>query len=75
MKSSLATSGTLLPNVPCPFVYGVQTVAPAPGTRCMVGFRDEHEDSAYILMYFNEGASYATTRNSSLDTGVPKFMA
>jgi hypothetical protein len=67
--------GTLLPNVKCPFVYGVQTVAPSPGTRCMVGFRDEHEDSAYVLMYFNVGHSHKNIRNSILDTCVPKFMA
>lgn len=67
--------GTLLPNVPCPFIYGIQTVAPYPGTRCLVGFRDEHEDSAYVLMYFNDGPSNQNIRNSVLDTGIPKFMA
>ena len=75
MKNSQTRYGNILVKVPCPFVYGVQTVAPSPGTRCMVGFRDEHEDSAYVLMYFNDGSSYKTTRNSALDTGVPKFMA
>lgn len=66
--------GNMLANVPCPFIYGVQTVAPAPGTRCLVGFRDEHEDDPYIIMYFNDPGSYKNTRNTSVDTGVPKFM-
>lgn len=67
--------GNMLQDVPCPFVYGIQMVSPSPGTRCLIAFRDEHEDSAYIVSYFNDGPSYKNVRNSVLDTGVPKFMA
>lgn len=70
-----STIGNILASVPCPFVYGIQTVAPAPGTRCLVGFRDDHEDDPYIIMYFNDPRSHRNTRNTSVDTGVPKFMA
>lgn len=66
--------GNALLNVPCPFTYGVQSVAPAPGTRCLVGFRDEHEDDAYIIMFFNEPHSYKNSRNINIYTGIPKFM-
>ena len=66
--------GNILANVPCPFVYGVQTVAPAPGTRCLVGFRDAEEKQPYVLMYFNENHSHKNVRNTSIDTGIPKFM-
>lgn len=66
--------GNAMIDVPCPFIYGVQSVAPAPGTRCLVGFRDEHEDDAYIIMYFNEPRSYKNSRNTNIYTGIPKFM-
>lgn len=66
--------GNALLNVPCPFTYGIQSVAPAPGTRCLVGFRDEHEDDAYIIMFFNEPHSYKNSRNNNIYTGIPKFM-
>ncbi len=69
-----STIGNMLPNVPCPFIYGIQSVAPSPGTRCLVGFRDEHEEEPYIMMYFNEIHSYKNTRNTVVDTGVPKYM-
>lgn len=70
-----STIGNMLANVPCPFIYGIQSVAPSPGTRCLVGFRDEHEDDPYIIMYFNELHSYKNTRNTTVDTGIPKYMA
>jgi len=67
--------GNILPNVPCPFTYGIQSVAPSPGTRCLVGFRDQHEEGPYIIMYFNEIHSHKNVRNTSVDTGVPKYMS
>lgn len=66
--------GNAILNVPCPFTYGIQSVSPAPGTRCLVGFRDEHEDDAYVIMYFNEPHSYKNSRNLNIQTGIPKFM-
>jgi len=68
------TIGNAMINVPCPFTYGVQSVAPSPGTRCLVGFRDEHEEEAYIIMYYNEPHSYKNSRNLNIYTGIPKFM-
>lgn len=68
--------GSMMSNVPCPLNYGIQTVAPAPGTRCYVAFRDGTEQYPYILNYFNDNANqYKNIINSSVDTGIPKFMA
>lgn len=75
MKECQIIYGNILRDVPCPFNYGVQTVAPPPGTRCMIGFRDDHEDSAYIIMFFNETNSQKNTINTVIETGVPRFMS
>lgn len=66
--------GNAIMDVPCPFIYGVQSVAPAPGTRCMVAFRDENESEAYVMMYYNEPRSYKNSINKNIYTGIPKFM-
>ena len=44
--------GSMFSKVPCPFSYGIQTVAPTPGTRCFVAFRDVSEKQPYIINYF-----------------------
>lgn len=69
------TVGDILNNVPCPFTYGVQTVAPSPGTRCLVSFRSDSERDPYIINIMND--QYETGKiisNTSVDTGIPKFM-
>jgi len=68
--------GNTLNNVPCPSTPGIQGVAPNPGTRCLVGFRDDNERFAYVITYFDEpgfGSNYMY--NYSINTGIPKFMA
>lgn len=67
--------GDIVTKVPCPFVYGIQTVAPSPGTRCLVGFRNNSERDPFILNYFNEFYDMnKTMSNNQIDTGIPKFM-
>lgn len=68
--------GDIVTQVPCPFTYGIQGVAPHAGTRCLVGFRNDSERDPFILNYFND--SYDTSKailNNQVDTGIPKFMA
>ena len=70
------TVGNMFARVPCPFSYGVQTVAPTPGTRCYVIFRDNSEKEPYIVNYFiDENSLHKNTVNNVVDTGIPKFMA
>lgn len=68
--------GNIIHSVPCPINNGVQTVAPEPGTRCLIGFRDDNERSAYVISIFEEvGLSSGYMYNYSVNTGIPKFMA
>lgn len=69
------TIGDIINNVPCPFNYGVQSVSPHSGLRCIVGFRNSVEKDPYIVTFYTD--PYDTTKsiiNTSVDTGVPKFM-
>ncbi len=68
--------GNILSGVPCPTLPGIQTVAPNPGTRCLVGFRDDNERFAYIISLFEEGTLDSNYMyNYTVNTGVPKFMS
>jgi len=68
--------GNIINGVPCPSIMGVQSVAPEPGTRCLVGFRDDNENHAYIISYFDEpNKSSGHMHNYVVNTGIPKFMA
>jgi hypothetical protein len=70
-----STIGDMVSKVPCPFYYGIQTVAPSPGTRCYVAFRDNSETEPYIISYFNdENSGFKNITQNSVYTGVPKFM-
>jgi hypothetical protein len=67
--------GDIMIKVPCPFTYGIQSVAPSPGTRCLVGFRNDSERDPYIINYYSD--PYETPKtilNTKADTGIPKFM-
>lgn len=69
------TIGDIVNKVPCPFIYGVQTVAPHPGTRCVVAFRNDSERDPYIVSLISESFDTAKTiRHNSVNTGIPKFM-
>lgn len=68
--------GNIIHDVPCPIQVGVQSVAPEPGTRCFVQFRDDSEGSPYVSFYFDEhNVSSSYSRNYSVNSGVPKYMA
>lgn len=67
--------GDIMVRVPCPFTYGVQSVAPSPGTRCLVGFRNDSERDPFVINYFNElYDTHKSVTNTQVDTGIPKFM-
>jgi len=68
--------GNIINSVPCPAIMGVQNVSPEPGTRCLVGFRDDNENNAYVISYFEENnLSSNYLNNYVVNTGIPKFMA
>ncbi len=68
--------GNVINSVPCPSVMGVQNVSPEPGTRCLIGFRDDNENNAYVISYFEENnLSSNYLNNYVVNTGIPKFMA
>ncbi len=68
--------GNIIENVPCPSIMGVQSVCPEPGTRCLVGFRDDNENHAYIINYFDDPIRVSPQMpNYVVNTGIPKFMA
>lgn len=69
-------TGNIIHDVPCPMMNGIQTVAPEPGTRCLIGFRDDNEKNAYIISIFEEvGMSSGYMYNYTVNTGIPKFMS
>lgn len=67
--------GSVIRDVPCPIVRGVQTTSPTVGVRCLVGFRDSNEASPYIINYFEDNISNRHyNRNYFINTGIPRFM-
>ena len=69
------TIGDIVDRVPCPFTYGIQSVAPHPGTRCVVAFRSDSERDPYVVSIIADGFdTVKTIRNNSVNTGIPKFM-
>lgn len=69
------TIGDIVNRVPCPFNYGIQSVAPHTGTRCIIGFRDDSEREPYIVTFYID--AYDVSKNiinTHIDTGIPKFM-
>lgn len=66
---------SVIKAVPCPITNGVQTVAPYPGLRCVVGFRDDNENIPYIISFFDDGRSgNRFAKNYKVNTGIPRFM-
>lgn len=67
--------GNVIKNVVCPYTSGVQSVAPTPGSRCLVGFRDNNESKPYIINYYNDTFNNINYRyNNSVNTGIANFM-
>lgn len=67
--------GSVVRNVPCPLVKGVQSVSPVAGTRCLVGFRDSNEANPYVINYFDDVSSNKSyLRTFIVNTGIPRFM-
>jgi hypothetical protein len=68
--------GSVLHDVPCPSIWGIQSKFPSPGTRCVVGFSDQQERSPYIINFIDDrktGRSFYSQYNAR--TGIPKFMS
>ena len=67
--------GNVIKNVVCPYSRGVQAVAPVPGERCLVGFRDNNESKPYIINFYEDsGVNRNYNYNNTVNTGIPKFM-
>jgi hypothetical protein len=52
----------------------VQSVAPEPGDRCIVGFSDENERSPYIINFINDFSNERNVNSSIANTGIPRYM-
>lgn len=68
------TIGNIVPNVGCPMIYGLQQVAPEPGDRCIIGFRDENERLPYIINFINDFGNERQVNSGIANTGVPRFL-
>lgn len=67
--------GNVIKNVACPSMRGIQTVAPVPGARCLVGFRDGNEARPYIVNYYDDtNSGYNHAYQYKVNTGIPRFM-
>jgi hypothetical protein len=67
--------GNVIANVPCPINNGIQSVAPAIGTRCLVQFRDNNEANPYIISYYDDrNINRNFNRNYTVTSGIPRFL-
>lgn len=67
--------GSVLYDVPFPLQMGIQAQSPKPGSRCVIGFRDQQERYPYIVSFVDDvkrGRSYVP--NHYINTGVPNFL-
>ena len=65
----------IITNVPCPYVNGIQTVAPEPGARCVVGFRDVNETIPFVVSFYvspNDSGYYHNNNRAS--SHIPRYM-
>jgi hypothetical protein len=53
---------------------GIQTVAPEPGDRCIVGFSDENERYPFVINFVNDYANEKLLNNGIANTGIPRYM-
>jgi hypothetical protein len=68
------TVGNIVNKIPCPSTYGIQTVAPEPGDRCVIGFRDENERFPYVISFLNDYPNERAKNSSIANTGIPRYM-
>lgn len=68
------TVGGVIENVPCPIIYGIQSVQPGPGDRCIVGFRDENETIPYIINFIDDFKSDKIINMGIANNGIPRYM-
>ena len=68
------TVGNIIKDVPCPTIYGLQSVAPEPGDRCVIGFRDENERLPHVITFLSDTYNGRTTNSSIANNGIPRFL-
>lgn len=68
------TLGNIVDKIPCPITYGVQSVAPEPGDRCVIGFRDDNERHPYVISFINDYQNGRLTNMSIANSGIPRFL-
>ena len=67
--------GNIIKDVVCPSARGVQIVAPVPGSRCLIGFRDNNEAKPYVINYYDDtNSGYNRAYQYRVNTGIPRFM-
>ena len=66
--------GNIVDKIPCPSLYGVQTVAPEPGDRCIVGFSDQNERFPHIVSFINDFSNERNFNSSIANNGIPRYM-
>jgi hypothetical protein len=67
--------GNMYRDVPCPAINGIQSVAPNAGSRCVLGFRDNSENDAYVISFLEENSSIGKYGPSYvINTGIPKYL-
>jgi hypothetical protein len=68
-------TGSVIHDVPCPSMPGIQYRFPTAGSRCVVGFSDQQERSPYVINFIDDrkiGRNFYKEYNAL--TGIPKFM-
>lgn len=74
-KPSSVEPGEVLTGLPCPYVPGVQYVAPEHGRLCWVEFSGDANEMAVITHFFS--SSYLSTdytKQSNAVSSIPKFV-
>lgn len=52
----------------------MQVVAPEPGDRCVIGFRDENERFPYIINFIDDFSNEKKFNSSIASNGIPRYM-
>lgn len=53
---------------------GIQMVAPEPGDRCVIGFRDDNERFPYVINFIDDFQNEKKFNSSIANTGIPRYM-
>lgn len=68
-------TGDTYNNVPCPYLPGVQMVAPEHGTMCWLAFKDGNQSLPMIVTFFkHDYRDSAYSRQTIAANDLPQFM-